>query len=71
MGSLRIRRELGYDRILPVEAGKVICPRRGPIGVERCWVCPAYDGLSGSRREGVICRADPTDIDVDIRPMNP
>jgi len=45
-----------HDRTLAVEAGLVVCPRRGPIDIELCWVCPAYDGLSAGRLEGVVCR---------------
>jgi hypothetical protein len=41
---------------LAVEDGQVTCPRRGLIDVEHCWACPAYDGLSTGRFEGVVCR---------------
>ena len=46
------------ERTLPVEAGQVVCPRRGIVDLERCWVCPAYVGLGTGHHEGVICRAD-------------
>ena len=48
-------------RTLAVEAGEVVCPRRGIVDMERCWVCPAYGGLSTGRIEGVICTADLAD----------
>jgi hypothetical protein len=53
------------QRILAVEAGQVVCPRRGIVDLERCWNCPDYDGLSGGRIEGVVCRADPSGFDTD------
>ncbi len=53
----RPTRSRSHDRILVVEAGQVVCPRRGLIGVELCWACPAYDGLSTGRYEGVVCRS--------------
>jgi hypothetical protein len=54
----RIRKERGDHRVLAVEAGQVVCPRQGVVDMERCWVCPAYDGLSAGRIEGVVCAAD-------------
>jgi predicted RNA-binding Zn-ribbon protein involved in translation (DUF1610 family) len=27
------------ERVLAVEAGRVICPRRGSVDIERCWTC--------------------------------
>jgi hypothetical protein len=52
----RRSRSWSRDRILAVEEGQVICPRRGLVAIERCWVCPAYDGLSAGHIEGVVCR---------------
>jgi len=49
------------DRILAVEHGKVICPRQGVVDIARCWICPAYDGLSSGSCEGVVCRASAVD----------
>ena len=51
------KRSRTHDRTLVVEAGQVVCPRRGLIDVELCWACPAYDGLSTRRYEGVVCRS--------------
>jgi hypothetical protein len=51
----------GEDRVLSVEAGQVMCPRQGIVDVERCWICPAYGGLSTGRIEGVVCKADLAD----------
>jgi hypothetical protein len=47
------------ERVLAVEAGQVVCPRRGTVDLERCWVCPAYRGLTTGRREGVMCGTEP------------
>jgi hypothetical protein len=53
----RPARSRSRDRILTVEEGQVVCPRRGPVDIEWCWVCPAYDGLSAGASEGVVCRS--------------
>ena len=58
----RISKERSEHRTLAVEAGQVVCPRQGIVDVERCWVCPAYGGLSAGRIEGVVCKAYPTDV---------
>ena len=64
----RIPKERSQHRILEVHDGRVVCPRQGSVDLGRCWVCPAYDGLSGGRLEGVVCRADPADLIPDARP---
>ena len=53
------RREPRPDRVLTIEAGQVVCPRRGVVDLELCWMCPAYRGLSAGRVEGLVCGADP------------
>lgn len=58
----RISKERSEHRILAVEAGQVVCPRRGIVDLERCWVCPAYDGLSSGRIEGVVCKANLAEV---------
>ena len=58
----RIRKVPSQDRILVVEAGEVICPRAGVVDLERCWVCPAYGGLSTGHLEGVVCQASGADL---------
>lgn len=47
------------ERTLTVEGGQVVCPYRGVTDLERCWTCPAYQGLSTGRIEGVVCAAEP------------
>jgi hypothetical protein len=61
-------RQRGHERVLAVEAGQVVCPRRGVADLESCWTCEAFDGLSMTRREGVVCRADLGDLLVGILP---
>lgn len=46
------------ERTLAVEAGQVVCPLRGIVDLELCWMCPAYGGLSSGRIEGVVCRIE-------------
>lgn len=47
------------ERVLAVESGQVVCPRRGVVDLEMCWVCPAYRGLTTGPREGLICGTEP------------
>lgn len=55
----RVSRSHSRGRTLAVEEGRVICPRQGLVEIERCWDCPAYDGLSTGHIEGVVCRWRP------------
>ena len=64
----RIAKERSQHRILEVQDGHVVCPRQGTVDLEQCWVCPAYDGLSGGRLEGVVCKANPTELTVSALP---
>jgi hypothetical protein len=57
---MRPRRE----RALAIEAGQVVCPRRGIVDLEMCWVCPAYRGLSTGPREGLICDTEPVFLSI-------
>ena len=43
------------ERALRVEAGQVVCPRRGLVDIEACWICPDYRGLTDGRSESVVC----------------
>ncbi len=43
------------ERALRVEAGEVVCPRRGLVDIEDCWICPDYRGLSDGRVESLMC----------------
>jgi hypothetical protein len=38
-----------------VEAGQVVCPRRGLVDIETCWTCRDYRGLSEGLVESVMC----------------
>jgi hypothetical protein len=62
MGNLpRARRASrpANERILAVEAGQVVCPRRGIVDIAECWLCPAYLGMSGGHVEGLVCSTEP------------
>jgi hypothetical protein len=50
------------ERVLAVEAGRVICPRRGSVDIERCWTCRDYRGLTTGRIEGLRCGLRPGSI---------
>jgi hypothetical protein len=43
------------ERSLRVEAGQVVCPRRGGVDIEECWACPDYRGLGTGRVETLMC----------------
>ena len=53
------RRRPPRERVLAVEEGHVVCPRRGIVDLTLCWGCPAYRGLTTGPREGVICGTEP------------
>jgi hypothetical protein len=54
-------------RVLAVESGQVVCPRRGIVDLEMCWGCPAYRGLTTGPREGVICGTEPVFLSIAAR----
>ena len=68
MQSHRISKERSRHRILEVDAGQVVCPRQGIVDVERCWVCPAYGGLSEGRLQGVLCTMNLGDVRIGPQP---
>jgi hypothetical protein len=43
------------ERPLRVQAGQVVCPRRGVVDIEGCWACPDYRGLGTGRVETLLC----------------
>jgi hypothetical protein len=57
MNVRRHSRSQTRARILSVEAGQVVCPRRGLVDIETCWTCPAYDGWRFADGEAVACRS--------------
>ena len=65
LDSLRMRPP--RERVLAVEGGQVVCPRRGIVDLEMCWVCPAYRGLTTGPREGVICGTEPVFLPIAAR----
>jgi len=54
-------------RVLAVEGGQVVCPRRGIVDLETCWACPAYRGLTTGPREGVMCGTEPVFLSIAAR----
>lgn len=61
------RTRRSHERVLAVEEGQVVCPRRGIVDLEMCWACPAYLGLTTRLREGVICGAEPVFLSMAAR----
>ena len=48
-----------HQRVLTVEGGRVMCPRRGVVDIEGCWACPAYEGVSGGSMDDLACSTKP------------
>lgn len=53
MGS--VRRRPDHVMALPVEVGRVMCPSRGSVDIERCFACGRYRGLLDGRSERLLC----------------
>lgn len=45
---------------LVVDEGRVRCPNRGDVEIDRCYDCPAFEGLirTPSGRDTLMCRPD-------------
>jgi hypothetical protein len=55
MSARPIERAGPPERALRVERGRVMCPRRGAVDIERCWVCREYQGMSDGHVEWLVC----------------
>ena len=62
MRTFKRRHGTPNERSLPVEAGQVVCPRRGSVDIEECWVCPDYRGLGTGRVETLVCGVSTTSL---------
>ena len=67
MKLTRRTRGRSRDNVRAVESGQVMCPRQGVVDIERCWMCPAYGGMSEGHDEGVVCTTDVRDPTFGIR----
>ena len=43
------------ERALRIERGEVVCPRRGIVDIEDCWVCRDYRGYAEGPFDSLIC----------------
>jgi hypothetical protein len=43
------------ERTLTVEAGEVVCPRRGVTDIEECFTCPSFRRLTDDFDGSVSC----------------
>ena len=41
-----------------IEGGQVSCPNRGVVDIERCFMCPAFDGIHEGTTERLVCRPE-------------
>jgi hypothetical protein len=59
MSSTRFLRNLlprsSRPLTLGVEAGQVVCPRRGVTDVEQCFACTAFRGSQTNASETIVC----------------
>jgi hypothetical protein len=42
----------------PIEGGQISCPIRGVVDIERCFMCPAFDGIREGTTERLLCRPE-------------
>jgi hypothetical protein len=43
------------ERTLTIEAGEVVCPRRGATDIETCFICPSFRRLTNDFDGAVSC----------------
>jgi hypothetical protein len=55
---------------LRVEAGRVMCPRRGSTDIEACFMCQDFEGFQDGPVERLICAAN-RDLDLVLTPFAP
>jgi hypothetical protein len=48
-----------YEQVLVVDEGQVVCPRRGTVDVELCFICPRFRGFHEGITEGLVCAYEP------------
>ena len=60
-------RPRSHRRILTIEGGQVVCPRRGLVDIEECWFCPAYRGIVTGVTSGLACATEPITLDSRVR----
>ena len=41
-----------------IEGGQVSCPIRGVVDLERCFMCPAFEGIQEGTTEQLVCRPE-------------
>lgn len=58
LAATRRRPHRPTGHVLEVEAGQVMCPRRGPIDLEQCFACSAYRGFQEGPIERLVCASD-------------
>jgi len=55
---------------LRVEAGRVMCPRRGGTDIETCFMCRDFEGFQDGPIERLVCAAN-DDLDLALAPFGP
>ena len=41
-----------------IEGGQVSCPIRGVVDIERCFMCPGFEGIQEGTAERLVCRPE-------------
>jgi hypothetical protein len=62
MSIFNRKRRRPTKEVLVHEAGQVVCPVRGLVDIERCWMCPAYRGLARDVPDGLLCTGEQASV---------
>jgi len=51
----RVRLGGSDEQVLVIDHGRVVCPRRGMIDLELCFLCPRFRGFQEGITESLVC----------------
>lgn len=67
----RVRLDSSDEQVLAINHGRVVCPRRGMIDLELCFLCPRFRGFQEGTTEGLVCSYEGVlgipDLDLDFQ----
>jgi hypothetical protein len=55
----RARSNASHEQVLVVDEGQVVCPRRGTVDLELCFLCSRFRGFHEGITEGLVCAFEP------------
>jgi hypothetical protein len=66
----RIRLDGSDEQVLAIDHGRVVCPHRGMIDLELCFLCLRFRGFQEGITEGLVCSHEAVlgipDLDLDL-----